>query len=120
MHYNVDLRQKVIAAVKRGHSKAEVARMFGINRQSIYNWMARADLVPSLATTRLRKVDPTKLKALVAAHPDLRLIDYAARMGIGRNTVHYQFKKLGITKKNDPIRGTEVYTADTVSSKSEA
>lgn len=112
MHYSVDLRQKVISGLKRGMTKAELALAFGISRKTIYNWQHRTDLAPNLAHTRLRKVDPAKLKALVAAHPDLRLVDYAARMNIGRNTVHYQFKKLGITKKNDPIRGTSVYKAD--------
>ncbi len=110
MHYNVDLRRKVIGAIGRGESKTAVARMFGLDRKTIYNWLGRGDdLAPKLATTRLRKVDATKLKALVEATPDARLCDYAKSMGVSINAVHYQFKKMGMTKKNDTVRGTKVY-----------
>jgi transposase len=110
MHYNVDLRRKAISAMERGVAKAEVARTFGINRQTLYNWLGRGDdLAPKLARTRLRKVDAAKLKALVEATPDARLIYFARHMNVAPSARCYQFKKLGITKKNDTVRGTKVY-----------
>jgi transposase len=113
MHYNIDLRQKVIAAVKRGHSKAEVAHMFGINRQTITNWQQRGeDLTPRLAKTRRRKLVKADALKLMAERNDARLVDYAEQLGVSHVAVWHAFKRWGIVKKNDPIRGTEVYTAD--------
>ena len=113
MHYNIDLRQKVIAAIKKGHSKAEVARMFGINRQTIYNWLSRGeDLTPRLAKTRKRKLVKADALKLMAERDDARLIDYAQQLGVSHVAVWHAFKRWGIVKKNDPIRGTQVYTAD--------
>jgi len=109
MHYNVDLRRKAISAIEKGVAKTEVSRIFGINRQTLYNWLGRKDLAPSLAKTRLRKVDATKLKALVEETPDARLADFARAMNVAPSAICYQFQKLGITKKNDPVRGTQVY-----------
>lgn len=110
MHYNVDLRRKAISAIERGMPKADVARTFGINRQTLYNWLGRGDdLAPKLATTRLRKVDKTKLRALVEATPDARLVDFAHAMNVAPSAICYQFQKMGVLKKNDPVRGTKVY-----------
>jgi transposase len=84
--------------------------MFSLDRKTIYNWLGRGDdLAPKLATTRLRKVDRTKLRSLVEATPDARLCDYARTLGVSINAVHYQFNKMNIRKKNDPVRGTKVY-----------
>jgi transposase len=112
MHYSIDLRQKVMSGLKRGMSKAALAQAFGIDRKTIYNWQQRADLAPRLAKTRLRKLDSAKLQALVKATPDARLVDFATQLNVSINAIHYQFKRLGIRKKNDPIRGTQVYTKD--------
>jgi transposase len=113
MHYTIDLRQKVIAAIKRGHSKAEVAHMFGINRQTITNWLSRGDdLAPRLAKTRKRKLVKAEALKLMAERDDARLIDYAEKLGVSHVAVWHAFKRWGITKKNDPVRGTKVYIAD--------
>jgi len=109
MHYNIDLRQKAISAIGRGESKTSVARMFGLDRKTIYNWLARKNLAPNLAKTRLSKVDPAKLKALVEATPDARLVDFAQTLGVSINAVHYQLKKMNMRKKNHPLRRTKVY-----------
>lgn len=112
MHYSLDLRRKVISAVERGASQSEVARLFGISRKTIYNWRQREDLAPSLSAHRHRKTDVEQLKALVKSEPDLRQIDYAQRLGVSNKTISYQFKKWGIRKKKDPLRGTLSYQAD--------
>jgi transposase len=109
MHYSIDLRRKVITALNKGISKAELARTFGLDRKTIYNWSKRADLNPALATHRTRKVQHAKLLQAVQTQPDRRLADYARDLGVSINTIHYQFKRLGIRKKNAAVRRTKVY-----------
>lgn len=39
--YSDDLRQKAIAAVKRGEGKTDVSRMFNISRNTLDLWLKR-------------------------------------------------------------------------------
>jgi transposase len=39
--YSYDMRQKAIAAVKRGEGKTKVAQMFGISRNTLDLWLKR-------------------------------------------------------------------------------
>jgi len=39
--YSYDMRQKAIAAVKRGERKTKVAQMFGISRNTLDLWLKR-------------------------------------------------------------------------------
>ena len=39
MYYSIDLRKKVIEYLKKGKSKVEASKVFGVTRQTIYNWI---------------------------------------------------------------------------------
>ena len=112
MYYSVDLRRKVIEFVKEGGSQTQATGLFKISRKTIYNWIQRSDLTPRLGTTRRRKLTQQAIFQQIRAHPDARLADYAHALGVTPNAIWYQFKKLGITKKNDPLSGKSVYRAD--------
>ena len=64
MHYPLSFRRKVLSHIEDGMSKREAARVFKISPQTLYNWLQRSDLRPSLAKTRRRKIDKDRLRAL--------------------------------------------------------
>lgn len=49
MPLSVDLRERVIAAVDRGVSITEVAKVFKVSRRVIYNWLDLKQTTKSLA-----------------------------------------------------------------------
>jgi len=50
--YSNDLRQKVIAAVKRGERKTTVSKMFNISRNTLDLWLQRAEQTGSCQATQ--------------------------------------------------------------------
>jgi transposase len=40
------LRVKIVQAFRAGMSRGDIMRIFGINRQTLYNWLLRAELEP--------------------------------------------------------------------------
>src|SRR5919107_5974843 len=47
--YSVDLRTKIVQSVKKGVSKSETARRFGVNRSTVGRYLMRLDESGSLA-----------------------------------------------------------------------
>jgi transposase len=41
MSYSIDLRERIIKFVEEGHSKTEAAKVFGISRFTILNWLGK-------------------------------------------------------------------------------
>ena len=41
--YSVDLRIKIVESVRRGISKSETARRFGVNRSTVNRYLKRLD-----------------------------------------------------------------------------
>jgi len=109
MYYSLDLRRKVLEFVKEGHSQSEAARVFKINRSTIYRWQQRQQLAPQLAPARQRKLVKAELLRLVKEQNDARLIDYAEQLGVSPIAIWKAFKRWGIVKKTDPLSGTIVY-----------
>ena len=58
--YSVDLRTKIVESVRRGISKSETARRFGVNRSTVNRYLQRLDESGSLAPKR-RLGQPPKL-----------------------------------------------------------
>ena len=109
MHYSLDLRRKVLEFVNNGGSQQAASHHFKINRSTIYRWQQRADLAPSLAKQRQRKLVKADVLKLVAQQNDARLIDYAEALGVTHQAIWHAFQRWGITKKNDPVSGKVVY-----------
>jgi transposase len=81
MHYPITFRRKVLAHIKEGMSKRDAARLFKISPQTLYNWLNREDLEPSLSKHRHRKIDKDRLRAHVKEHPQMLLRERAAIFG---------------------------------------
>jgi putative transposase len=103
MSYSLDFRQRVVAYVKDGGSKAEASRIFGIERRTLYHWLSAKDLSPRPAMTRKRKLDKAALAAHVRDYPDWLLRERAEHFGVHINAVWVALQRLRISKKNDEI-----------------
>lgn len=104
MTYSIDLRKRAISFVNQGGSKAEAARVFGINRQTLYHWLSAKDLSPKRCGPRRRKLDKAALAAHVRAHPDALLRERAAHFGVRVNAIWVAMRGLDMRKKNDALR----------------
>ncbi len=62
MPYSMDLRTRVVKFVREGGSKAEAARHFQVCPATVYNWLNREDLCPTLVKRRRRKLDWSALE----------------------------------------------------------
>ena len=99
MHYPITFRRKVLAHIKEGMSKREAARLFKVSPQTLYNWLSRDDLNPSLAEHRHRKIDKAKLRAHVKAHPQMLLRERAKIFGVSVPGLSVALKTMTIVKK---------------------
>ncbi|MBU6208122.1 MAG: transposase [Alphaproteobacteria bacterium] len=104
MTYSVDLRKRAIGFVNQGGSKAEAARVFGINRQTLYHWLCAKDIRPKRCGPRRRKLDKAALLSHVQAHPDALLRERAAHFGVHVNAIWMAMRQLDMRKKNDALR----------------
>ena len=78
--YSLDLRQRVLAALARGMSRAEAATTFAVSHSTIKRWVARErtgmSLVPGRSPGRSRSLGDAELAALhkrLQAAPDATL-----------------------------------------------
>ena len=103
MSYSTDLREKIIAFVEAGISIAEVARIFGVSRPTIYQWVRKKKDLGSLKDKPpkrpWKKLDPQALLILVEQHPDLTLEEYGKHFDIKPSSMYNAFKRLKITRK---------------------
>lgn len=106
--YSQDLRQKVIEAVENGQSQSKVSRNFGINRNTIGEWLKRRKERGSYAAEQgyqkghNRKIqDLEKFRKLVEANPGKTQGQIAQLWGEGvtQQNVSNAMKKLGMTRK---------------------
>lgn len=71
--YSLDLREKIVEAVKKGVPKAETARRFGVDRATVKRYCKQLDergtLEPRKASGRAPKLDE---KAMMLLEDDLR------------------------------------------------
>ncbi len=66
--YSVDLRKKIVDAIRHGRPKVEVARIFGVGISSVKRYMKMAQeegaLDPKKAPGKKRKLDESGMKLL--------------------------------------------------------
>ena len=103
MSYPIELRKRVVEFVKEGGQQIEAARVFKVSRRTVYTWLQRSDLTPTVRGPRKQKLDRDKLKAHVSAFPDALLRERAKHFGVGKSAVWKALQKLRIRKKNDPL-----------------
>ena len=112
--YSVDLREKIVAAVGRGMSKAQAARTFGLGATSVKRYVKLAQegksFTPGKAPDKKGKLDGSAMKLL---EEDLHLrpaVTYEQRadllcelLGVraSKSTIWRMVRRLGYTRKKD-------------------
>lgn len=115
--YSQDLRERVIALVKRGMSRREVARLCDLGVSTVINWVHRELETGSSAAkpmggdrrSRLTGEHRGWLLERVAAAPDLTLEELREELkqqgiSVGYGTVWRFFKREEITFKKNRVR----------------
>jgi transposase len=111
--YSEDLRKKIVAAVERGMSKAQAARLFDVSLSSVkrYSKTARegGSLEPRKSPGRPRKADE---KARVLLEKDVeerpaatisqrrRFLEQITATTLSDSTVRRLMRRLGFSQKN--------------------
>ncbi len=112
--YSLDLREKIVAAVGRGMSKAQAARTFGVGATSVKRYVKLAEegksLTPGKAPGKKGKLDGSGVKLLeedLHARPALTyekradLLYELLGLRVSKSTICRMVRRLGYTRKKD-------------------
>jgi transposase len=103
MSYHIDLRKQVVEFIRDGGQQKDAVRIFNVSRRTIYTWLQRSDLSPTVRGPRKHKLNRDKLKAHIRAFPDALLRERAKHFNVSKSTVGTALKKLDIRKKNSSV-----------------
>jgi transposase len=105
MGYDMKFRQRVIEYLSEGHTDKEASEVFKISTYTIWKWKSRlketGTLAPKKRKETWRKIDPEKLRAFVASHPDAYQHEIAAAFGVRLYAIQKALKRLKITRKKN-------------------
>ena len=112
--YSVDLRERIVAAVRGGMSKAEAARTFGVGATSVKRYVSLAEqgrsLEPGKAPGRESKLGESGMRLLEEDLHERPAVTYANRaqllhrlvgVEVSKATVCRAIKRMGYTRKKD-------------------
>ncbi len=112
--YSVDLRKKLVQALRRGTTKSEAARSFGVSRSSVKRYAKLAEqgrpLAPKRRPGSRPKMDETArglLEADVEERPSATLSERREYLGrvcgvsVSESTVSRMLRRLGFSRKKD-------------------
>ncbi len=112
--YSVDLRQKIVEAVRRGMLKAEASRTFGVGISSVKRYVKLAregeSLAPKKAPGKERKLDQGATRLLeedLHRRPEAtygqraKLLFELLGVQVSEATLCRAVKRLGYTRKRD-------------------
>lgn|SRR5512134_672039 len=107
--YSDDLRKKAMAAITRGERPGQVARLFGISRNTLNLWRQRHARTGSWAAKTgyqhghsAKIVDWEEFRQFANAQGGQTLEAMARVRGVGRMTMSRGLKKIGYTRKKRP------------------
>ena len=112
--YSEDLRKKIVEALRRGTTKSEAARSFGVSRSSVKRYVKLAQEGRSLAPKKRPgskpKMDDTA-RRLLDAHMEERpaatlserreYLGRVAGVSVSESTVSRMLRRLGWSRKKD-------------------
>lgn len=103
MSYSKDLRERAVSYRLSGHTVRKTAEVFGVGICAISEWVKKyketGDLSNKPLNRGFKKIDPEKLKAYVAEHPDAYQKEIAAYFNCSEAAVWKALKRLKITRK---------------------
>lgn len=105
MAYGLEIREKVVKYVKNGHSAENASEVFDISARTIYYWLKREELAPTLNYPKYEKINKEELKKFIKNTPDAYLREIAEEFNVSISAVHQAFSKLNIVnKKNSDLQ----------------
>lgn len=119
--YSLDLRQRIVAAVRSGQPKSEVADRFGVDRSTLNRYLRLADggsLAAKPSPGRVRHISPAQHADLVLQlhlHPADTLAEHCQRweqvhgIAVSTATMSRAIRRVGWTRKKghwQPASGT--------------
>ena len=106
MPYSVDLRKKIVSAIKNGMSQTDAANIFNVARRTIYSWLSLQEETGSLEPqTGFQKghshgiTDLDKFKKFVDEHADYTQEEMAEHFSVGSSTIGRALKKIAYARK---------------------
>ena len=88
-----------------GHTRRETAATFKVSTATLWAWKRQREETGSLAPKKRketwRKIDPEKLRAYVAEHPDAYQYEIATAFGVRLFAMQKALKRLKITRKKN-------------------
>ena len=106
--YSYDLRQKAIAAVKRGERKVEVSEMFNISRNTLDLWLSREAQTGDCGAitnyqqgSRPKIIDWGRFRAFAEQHGDKTQAQMAKLWGdqVTQQNISDALNKIGLSRK---------------------
>ena len=106
--YSYDLRQKAIAAVKRGERKVEVSEMFNISRNTLDLWLSREAQTGDCGAitnyqqgSRPKIIDWGRVRAFAEQHGDKTQAQMAKLWGdqVTQQNISDALNKIGLSRK---------------------
>ena len=103
MSYSTDYRKRTIEYRQAGHTLEETHQTFKVSRSTIQKWEKQWKEEGTLDKKPLhrsfRKIDPEKLKAYVAEHPDAYQSEMAKAFGCSESGIRDALARYKITRK---------------------
>jgi transposase len=103
MSYSEDLRRIIIEYLASGHTQREARDTFQISLTAINRWhrlyICTGELNDIKPVRKHKKLDPDKLRAYVAEHPDAYLQEIADEFSCSDTAVLKALRRLGIMRK---------------------
>lgn len=112
--YSLDLRERIVAAVRRGMSKAQAARTFGVGATSVKRYVSLAQqgrsLEPGKAPGKESKLGESGMRLLEEDLHERPTVTYENRaqllhrlvgIEVSKATVCRAIRRLGYTRKKD-------------------
>ena len=103
MSYPVKYREGTIEYRQEGHTLEQTSQTFKVVISTIREWekqiKAKGDLAPQKPKRTFRKLDPAKLRAYVAEHPEAYQREIAKALGCSESNIQKVLAQLKITRK---------------------
>ena len=103
MSYSTDYRKRTIEYREEGHTLEETHEVFKAAISTIRKWekqwKEQGNLNPAPVVRPYKKIDPEKLKAYVAEHPDAYPKEIAKEFNCCETAIRKAFERLNITRK---------------------
>ena len=104
--YSVDLRKRVVRAVRAGMTRTKASEIFKVCRKTIYSWLSLEERTGSLEPqTGFQKghshgiTDLDVFRKYIDAHPDYTQEEASEHFSVGRSTIGRTLKKIGYSRK---------------------